>query len=474
MRSLLLCLLLSLAARPVLAATPDAIHDAIAAGRCREAAADATASLEEGGPPAVQRLLGDALQCLGETRPAALAYRRYLETVGPDPTAEAQLRGLREQLGRLLVTVTTDRGEPAGVWAEGAAGEREEGHRMGPAGWLIADLDPAQRPLVGVAGPGLETVRIRAPALAAGGQTALELRTRWVGVATVELLRAPAPGVSAEVDGSIPPTALRPGEPAEVSPGAVAVALTSPHGRVLVPLRLAAGGAARVDPLPWTPTALTLSGVPAGASVRLFLEQVDPPMERVIETPAGFGEVDEEWGVRLAPALALDSLVGGDGTLVVSHPTLGVVAMELLLEAGAENAVEVDWRSLEAVAAVRTDHAAWRARRDAARTRNTAPVIVGLSVGVGGAIASAVGWAAAGANQATLQDAQVQALSGAPHPDGPEGWYLAHGEALEAQRAAAGAGVAGAILGAAGFTIGGVFGATGRRAVAAVGDWTPP
>ncbi len=45
-----------------------------------------------------------------------------------------------------------------------------------------------------------------------------------------------------------------------------------------MPIRLEAGQALQLDPTQWTPTTATVHGVPAGASLRLFLEGVDPPL----------------------------------------------------------------------------------------------------------------------------------------------------------------------------------------------------
>lgn len=240
-----------------------------------------------------------------------------------------------------------------------------------------------------------------------------------------------------------------------------------------MPIRLEAGQALQLDPTQWTPTTATVHGVPAGASLRLFLEGVDPPLERWVDAPAGLGEIDAEWGVRIAPVLALDSLVGGPGTLVVSHATLGVVAMELLLEPDADNAVQVDWRSLAKAPALRAEYVAWRAQRDAATKKALTPAVAGIVAGAGGAIVSIVGWSAAGDRQGAVEQAQAGALTEAPHVDGAEGWYADHGAAIDAQRAAIGAAVGGALFGVAGFTVSGVFGTRVRTTAAAIGDWEP-
>ena len=456
------------------AATPATVHEAIAAGRCRDAAAEAAQALDDGGPPALWRLLGDAHRCLGDARAAALAYRRSLATSGPDPTVEALLRGLRERLGRLVVTVRADRGEVTRVVAEMPDGQVEEGSRTGPSTWVIEDLDPSVRPHVLAAGAGLETTRVRAPAAPQGGQAAMEVQTRWSGLATVELSHPPRPGVQVELQTPAGATRLQVGATVDASPGAATIAVVSERGRVPVAIRLEAGQALQLDPTRWTPTTATVRGVPAGASLRLFLEQVEPPLERLVNTPQGLGEIDNDWGLRLAPVLALDSLVGGPGTLVVSHPTLGVVAMELLLQADADNAIQVDWRSLAEAPALRARYLTWRNRRDAAKKKAMAPVWAGLAAGAGGTLVSIIGWSAAAERQGAADALQAQALAGAPHGEGATGWYDEHQTAIGAQRAAMSAAIGGALIGAAGFTVSGVFGAKARTVDAEIGEWDPP
>ncbi len=398
-----------------------AVQDAIGAGRCRDAIAQASRALDEGGDHTLWRLLGDAHRCLGETQPAALAYGEYLAAEGADPTVEALLRGLRERLGRLIVTVQAERGEATLVAAELPDGRAHPGTREGPATWVIDDLDPGTRPYIVVAGMGLQTTRVRAPAAPMGGQAAVEVRAPWIGLATVELSHPPPAGGHVELVSGSGASPIPEAAPFETTAGAATLAIVSPRGRVEVPIQLEAGQALRMDPTEWTPTTARVRGVPAGSSLRLFLEQVDPPLERRVDTPTGLGEVDPEWGVRVAPVLAIDSLVGGPGTLVVSHPALGVVAMELLLEPDADNAVEVDWRSMAEAGAVCTDYSAWMNRRDEYRQKAMAPVIVGLIAGGGGTLASIIGWSAAGDRQLAIQEAQSQALAGTAHADGATG-----------------------------------------------------
>ncbi len=456
------------------AASADALRASIDAGRCREAAIELEEALPGEDRASLWRLLGDAHRCLGNTRPAVLAYRRYLAMSGPDPAVQGLVIGLRERLGRLLVTVDPEQGEASRVDVELADGSTEAGSRTTGNVWLIQDLEPARPSTVLVRGLGLAETRARAPGPPLGGQARLEIQPRWVGVATVALEPSLPADVQVEVAGPDGALLLRPSEPLQLNAGERLVSTVSSRGRVDAKVTLAPGESRRIDARPWVPTSVSVRGLPTGSTVRVFLEGVDPPMERQVATPPDVGTVDPTWGVWLSPTLTIDSLVGGAGTLVVSHPTLGVLASELLLESGADNAAEVDWRSLPGALAVKSGYDVWRSAEAAARSDELTPLIVGLGAGAAGTLTAIVGWAAAGAQQATLADARSQALAGAPHEAGPTGWLDAHGEALDGQRAALGAASVGMVVGAAGFTISGVFGGRAQQARRARPGWTPP
>ncbi len=470
MRLALLLLLPTLAT----AASPEAIHRSIAEGRCREAVQE----IRKLGPPtqdpALWRLLGDAHRCLGEARPAVLAYRKHLAVAGPAADISELVSGLRERLGRLVVTVRPDRGVASQVDAVFLDETRQRGVEITPGVWSLDDLEPGQSTNVVVRGLGLESLRTRAPAVPVGGQASIELRPRWVGVARLKLADARTEGLEVEVTRAGEAVVLRPGVEESINAGRITVGVVSERGRVEFELDLEGGQREVVDPTPWAPTRLTINDVPAGSSVRLFLEGVDPPLERELNTAADVGEIDPSFGVRLAPAIQLDGLVGGPATLVVSHAILGVVAVELTLGRGGDNAAQVGWRGRPEALGVQAEWQSWKARDAASRRGTQVPVIAGAVAGGVGVLVSVIGWAAAGAQQATLADSQSQALSGAAHPDGPTGWYDDHQAALASQQGAMGGAIGGAIVGVAGFGVAGVFGAKAGAKTRKQEAWTPP
>jgi hypothetical protein len=476
---LLFMLLLAVGSLPVGARAADPLGEgtaALEAGRCKDAATTArelTVAQPALGP--AWRLLGDAERCLGSPRPAVQAYVRYLELGGGDSAVAELVWTLRKQLGRLRVVVETERPAPIRVAAE-VPGEDELSRAiLQPDGsWVVEDLVPGSHPIVVVLGTGVDSTRAESPALTAGVVAQTTVRPRWRGIGSIELARAAHAGARVEVltyDGWKP---LESGRPTKVTAGEVWLAVVGPMGRVETSTSVLVDDRTSFDPGPWLPTRLTVGGAPAGAELRLFLEGVEPPMERVVPVEAGLGAIDPEWGIRVAPGLELDGLVGGSGSLVVHHEVLGTDAAELVLEGGAANSLELDWRRLGEAEAVRTRHLAWKRDRDAIRRTTTGGMVAGGSVAGVGAILSVVGWAAAASSSARMATAKAAALEGLPHDDGAAGWLAEFESAEAAERAWIGVGAGGAGVGLAGLAVVGVFGGRGRARLEALGPWVAP
>jgi len=463
-----------LCALPALAGEHEEIESAIVFGRCGEAATQAR-SLVAATPedPRGWRLLGDAERCLGRSRAAVLAYQRLVDLGGDDPGLEPLIESLREQLGRIRVTVETDRPAPLRVEAilpeEGPAPAV-----LQPDGtWLVADVEPGAGATVRVRGTGIEpTERVSDP-VSFGGETAVTLRPLWRGIGVLQLLNAPPTGVRVEVPGLDGWQPLEPDQGVRVTAGLVPVAIEGPLGRLEAPVDVPSDGRVRFDPTVWEPSSLRVSGAPAGADLQLFLEGIEPPMERAVRLPEQ-GEVDADWGVLVAPPLELSGLVGGVGSVVVQHAELGVIASELVLETGAANSLELDWRQMEGSASVRSRYLAWQASRRAVVTETRTGVGVGLATAGGALALSAIAWGAAGASNARLKEARTQALAGTQHVDGPEGWFEQHAAAAAAERAWIGVAAAAVTVGVAGLGVAGAFGARGKVRLDQLGPWTPP
>ena len=464
-----------LGAGSLLAAEPDAAT-ALAEGRCSDAATLATEQTGFApGSASSWRVLGDARRCLGEARPAVLAYLRYLDLAGPDAGVEALVATLRDRLGDLRVTVVTDRPAPLRVEATPPGEPEPVAARLQPDGsWLFEDLEPGTKPTIVVRGTGIAEVRAPSPQILVGAESTMTLTPGWRGIGVVELSVPPPAGSRVEalaVDGW---QKLSSDGQVRLTAGEQPLVVVGEQGRVGTTVLVPADGRVMFDPTPWVPATLTVSGAPAGAQVRLFLEGVQPPLERTVDIDPVAGQVDPDFGIRLAPPLLIEGVVGGPGSVVLTHPALGFTASELVLEAGAANGVELDWRALEHAPAVQQEYLTWLGARQRVQREATGRVVVGVSVGAAGAVLSTIGWIAAGASSRTLTDARTAALAGDPHPDGPDGWLADHADAAQAERAWIAVGVAGAGVGALGVTLAGVFGADGQVRLQRLGAWTPP
>lgn len=472
---LLVLVAVALCLRQAAAADPGEIESAIVFGRCAEAVTLASLLVEaQPDNPRGWRLLGDAERCRGGARAAVKAYRRVIELTGPDEVVQALIGSLREQLGRLRVTVETDRPAPLRVEVE-VVGEQAAtpAVQQSDGTWLVEDLEPGGMTTVVVRGIGVDEARVPTGGVGFGGEATVTVRPAWRGIGLLQLLRAPPDGVRVEVatlDGWQP---LADEQGVRVTAGQVPVAVLGPRGRLETTVAVPSDGRVRFDPGPWEPTSLTVSGAPAGAELQLFLEGVEPPMERTVPLPSS-GDVDAEWGIRIAGPLELTGLVGGVGSLVMHHPELGLAASELVLETGAANGLELDWRQLEGAATIRSRYLAWQEARGAIVGEARTGVGVGLAAGGGGLLLSMVAWAAAGGSSARLNEARESALAGAPHPEGAMGWLAEHQAASAAERAWIGVAAMSTSVGVVGLGVAGVFGARGQTRLERLGPWAPP
>jgi hypothetical protein len=451
--------LLLLSAGPAQAADPQAL---VEAGRCAEAVQAA------GDDPSQARALGDAHRCLGNPRDALLAYQRWLAAQGPDPAVATLIDGLRSQLATVRVRVELQRPAPVDVTILLPPGESVAAEPLGGAEWVARDL-PVGTPVdVHVAGPGVEPTSGRTSVLRAGDEASVALRPAWRGIGSVRLSEALPAGIEAWVQGRDDP--IPAGQAVPVTAGGAVVQLQGPHGAVDVPVQVGVDQIVSVDPRPWTPTGLAVADAPAGATLRFFLEGVEPPLDRSVAVPPDAGSVDPARGVRVVDAFAVDGLVGGPGSLVIEHDRLGVAAVELLLEPGAANAVTVPVDELPGLPALQARWTEWKDGRVAlARKRNT-PVFVSLGVAGAATVLSGIAWGVAGSSGKQVADARAAALAGTPHPTGGD-WYADHQAAAASERAWTGIAVGAAGLGSVGFVVSGVFGGQAQRAMASYGDW---
>ncbi len=438
--------------KPAAASNPDEmeqrINAALSAGQCasgRAAATELTLGLPEHADG--WRLLGDAHRCSAATREAVLAYRRYAALGGADIGVLRLTEDLAGTLATLLVQVVhEDSAIVPLVWVTVEAEELSP--EVVRQGYSFKDL-PLGTPFeVGVAGRGLEAMRREVPALSHGEARTVVLRPGYVGLAEVTL-HPHEPELCetllATPDGETP---IAPGETRTVTAGVVVALVANEHGLVEVPFELAPGGKLDFDPTPWVPQGLTLIGLPAGSSVRVFVEGRDGAMvEQEFELPRRLGDFDSATGVRLAPPHRIDSVLSGLGGVFVEHPRLGTGSAELALTATSVNAMTFPWRDLEGVAAVRAEHDIWARKDRAIRGRTTGGVVAGIGLAAGGALAGGLLWAGAvskGREAAAAKAAAFDAQS-AGEPEVVSEQVARSRQALDAERGLA---IAGSVAGA--------------------------
>ena len=443
-------------ARPPVDAQPyvNRVEKALSSGQCM-VARSAAVELVSAAPKASEgwRLLGDAARCDGEAREAALAYRRYVDLGGEDATIISTLKGLRRSLGVLEVTV--DIPDPSAAISVQVRFEDEVVDPEPYSGGARRFVDlPTRRDLtLQVRGRGLEAIDQELKALTPEERRAMAVAPRWIGLGSIALTRPTCPCevvFFSEIDAA--PGEL--GSTTRLTAGQITAEIRNPHGVIEVPIDLQADTTVDFDPVPWAPAALTIVGLPAGATATLSLETLAGPAEdRELVLTDTIGELDPQAGVRIAPPQALDSLLGGTGELVVSHPVLGRDSMRVVLEPGTVNAATFDWRALPAVDAIEQSFEAWKRQSEARhRTALAAPVppavvaLSGLAVGVGFLVASVQGQQEAaalrGAYEAELGTASQNALQ--------QSWQAWNDQEVAVERRWTGVAIGGGVAGLGG------------------------
>ena len=444
------------------------IEQAIAAGDCEQAATLArVASAAAPASPALARLLGDAERCLGNARPAVLAYQRLLDL---EPAAEgvsALVEGLRTSLAVVRVEIQSE--SPATPVARLVVDGEELPGRFDTEGAAVfLDLTPTSRVVLHVSSPGFAPVEQSIEGLLGGEVRVVQASPEWVGFGKVALGGVDC-NCQVYVGDSTQPLGA---DPAEVTAGPNPVRLVNAHGSVAAQVEVARGETATFDPGPWRPASVRIVGLPAGASIRVFVEGPEGQAahhEGTLDPERG--TLHDRTGVRVASPHTVGSLYGGSGGVFVSHPVVGRGVTAVVLVPGEKNTVSFDWSELGGVAAVEAQYTRYKEERLEAitshRPRTVAFAAAAIGAGVGAAILAAAavgaGGDATGLKQQALTSSPVEV--DAIHRD----WETA----MNAERGLlVGTGILSAVsLTSAGLTI--TFGLQGRKALVEVGEWTP-
>lgn len=459
----------------VVATHPTEARRALAEGRCADADTWAR-GLTDARPelPLGWRLVGDAARCTGEqTLEAVRAYRRYESLGGTDLQVLQALEAMSSMLGRVRVQVPPERrGDSLVAWTE-TDGTRTFALSEDDGSLVIRDVPPGQTIDVHVAGLGLETAVSSLPALTGGGEVSLEVAPTFVGTAQLSVADGLVSNTTLTFGCDHGERAAAPGEQVDVTAGAVVARIETERGATEVELYLEAGEVRPFDPIAHLPAELTIVGLPAGAEVRVFVQNsAGGDVIQTLEVPGGVGEIDDETGVRLAPPQRLGSLQGGAGGVFVSHPTLGGGTGTVALVGGEGNATTFDWRGMDGIPSVQARFRTWQDARASAASKNARTVIAGVATAsaiASGAVLLAMA-AQAEADRTQLRDQAVAdscnaACEEALRPDYDDA--ITRRDQLSA--------IGGVVLGVGGVGIALTITSdlSVRRAVRKVGDWDP-
>jgi len=431
--------------------------------------------------PDLWRLLGDAERCLGETRSAVLAYRRFEDLGSADPTLTLLLQSLRANLAVLDVelTVVTPEDESAAHTRPNVFLKHLD-ELLVPT-WTspfvahFEDLPPSVGLQLGSHGLGFVSSEQDVLALDPGTVTKVELTPQWVGVG--ELLLASAAAEGLVVTAALPwgETQLSAQTPVPVSAGIVVVECKTELGSTQIEIDVHSDERRLFSPAISLPASLKVTGLPAGASLRLYVEGPGAmAVTQEFTTSPDVGSIDPSTGVRMGPPQDFKSLPGGTGGLFVSHRILGTGVQEVVLAAGERNAVTFKWRELAGVKAVSKAHQDWLSR-DALRLKTAKrPLVAGIVAASTGIAAAIFGGAAAGANKAASDAKDSAELAQASQ--NLDRVHQLGTDYLSAQRNQRGFGAGSAILssmsiGSLGLTVS--FGIANARKKANARPWEP-
>ena len=456
------------------------VRAALQAGQCANAQA-AAGELTLADPHLSEgfQLKGDAERCSGRNREAVLAYRKYAEFGGKEPTVLQLTDDLAGTLGTLVVLVSSGSGKAVPFVQLHLPGEEPMDARMeGGDRFVFRDLPVATKASLFVAGRGLESVDTVVPPLTSGQNLELSVSPKYIGLATVELSDHDPKLCNTLLVTPEGGTPISPGQSRSVTAGKVTAVVSNAQGDVEVALNAPADSTLRFDPVPWLPAELTIVDVPAGSELRVFVEGKGGAMaEQTLALPPGRGSVDAVTGVRLAPPTRVPSLLGGVGGVFVTHGRLGEGSANVALQAGSPNATTFQWRGMAGVGSVEAEYQTWQQGRAQIQKRNGASIGVGLGLLAGSAAASGVFWALAvkrgqdgDAYRQAAIDAQAACVDSQACPEMNNAAALRETAYTDETRFVIGGAITAgtAVLGG---VLTGVFGAAGRKAVKHHGDW---
>ena len=455
------------------------VKAALAAGQCAAAAAAASEfTLSQPSQPDGHRFLGDAERCAGRTRAAVLAYRQYKDLGGSDSAVDVLLRGLSASLATLTVRVDLPAQDVVAQALLALGSEIVAGEAIDRTSFHFADLPPGETMSLSVVGRGLRQASLEIEPLQPGEQRELPAEVEYIGLARVRVLDHDVRRAATTLRSPDGEVLAAPGSVTEVTAAGVLALVQGEFGEVQVPLAVVAGGTVEFHPTPWTPTGLTVVDLPAGTTLRVYVEGMEGAvLERQVSVPLTGGRLDPSTGLSIAEPLRIDSLIGGVGGLFVQHPTLGDASATVVLELGATNATTFQWRGLPGVAGLQTAYDEWSVGEAAARRSSAGGTVAMVALTVASGVAAGVLFGSADAAAVEADGARALAISAVEAVDVDHAAVAAHREAYDAavaqQEALTAGGAISSGVAGVGFGLSVTFALAGRQKLKAMGPWDP-
>ncbi len=397
------------------------VRQAIAEGACDTALNLAERRIEEAPDDLVAyRLLGDAQRCLGLTRDAVLSYREARELGLADPNLDLVIESEAAKLATLPIIVEGREDGAALVLRVVIDGQRSEPYALSGRQLLLTDLPPGRSLGIELSGPGYSTTSVEAGSLVVGENVPLELKTSYLGFATLAVAVWPESLRVQVLEGGVR-REVEIGE-VSVSAGEVVLTVSGDFGETKRCLLLTDGQRLEIDVASMAPGQLTLTQVPAGSEV-------------LVETPGGElagqtsvawqdGQPDASLGINLGAVAQVRGLTTGNYRYRVQHPLLGAVDDEVFVVGGEVTGQPVDWTAMPGIGELRGAYSHHLSLVEAAER---------------GSPSTRRGWVASGATAALLAGTAaltVQAIDQQTHARSLQEQYdaaLSIGDSLAAQ-----------------------------------------
>ncbi len=375
----------------------------IAVGRCAEALVPAQDFVKANPKdPRAHGVLGDVYRCAVQSRRAGLEYKQAISLGSEDRGLRKNLKNVEAQLATLVIEL--EGASIKGIQVRVTLGTAAVSPTSFVRSTARFDLMPPGAPLhVTIGGRGFKPQALTVPALDRAEVREVKVAPTYVGVGSVSVADWPAGGIQrVEIMDGRTAVLAAPGQSISLEAGTTTARITNQIGTMEVPLTIANGTEITFEPGRWMPAGLIIHGLPTGSTAEVKLGERSEEWIS-LQVPPGDGVLDPGTGAMLAAPQSVAGLVAGRTTLRVNHPTLGVGAQAITLNAAQSNEVTFDQAQLPGTAALTKTYKEFKAR--SGRPKLSVPAL-GAAIGGGVAFALTGVFAGVSADSATKEQAK--------------------------------------------------------------------